>query len=172
MIIIFVTFFLVFMILWFMYTNNNPTVKHTKAVERQILINYSNNINEIMNRLKDPNISTDEKITNYKKLAKIYHYGIPNTFIENELVRGIDPEPQKAISMYKQIGMMGDLSVLIEWASIHHYGIPGFNNLQDSQKAREIYLHLYYKTNDSFQKQEAKKKLDEMGVEIEQMPNL
>ena len=83
------------------------------------------------------------------------------------MIQGIEPDPQKAIYFYKKIGLTGDFSILIDWANIHHYGIPGFENLEDHKKAKEIYLTLYHKTDDHYLKQQAKERLEMLGIVME-----
>ena len=165
---IIILFFLVlFGLLVFRYTNSSPPLD-TKKIEKDTLIDYSNDIDISMKVIRNPSTSKEDLLVEYKRLASFYHNGVSDKYIKGKLVRGVEPNPKKAIEVYKIIGgQLGDLSVLLDWASIHHYGIPGFEELEDHKKAREIYLHLYYKTDDEYQKQQAKDKLEEMGVVME-----
>ena len=165
MIIIYIIILLLLGVLFFI--SSKPKIVSTKKIDRDILIEYSNELDNAMKKIQSPYTSKDEQILEYKRLASLYHNGIPDNYIQGKLIRGVEPNPYRAIELYKTIGQMGDLSVLIEWASIHHYGIPGFEDLENHKKAKEIYLHLYYKTDDDYQKQQAKDKLEELGIKME-----
>ena len=166
MIILYVLVLLILGVIVIYCNSPKNNVATPESIERDILITYSNEIDEIMSQLKN-NPPKEELLYYYKRLAKIYHNGIDDKYIQGNLVKGIKPDPRKAIDMYRTIGMMDDLSVLLDWASIHHWGIPGFEDLEDHKKASEIYLHLYYKSDDIYQKQLAKDHLESLGIEIE-----
>jgi hypothetical protein len=159
-----VLYIIIFIIILFILNYRPPNKKHTN--ERDILISYSNEINDLIKKIRS-GPPKEELLIYYKRLAKLYHNGVNNQYIDGRLVKGIKPDPHKAIDIYRNIGMMDDLSVLLDWASIHHWGVTDFEDLKDHKKASEIYIHLYYKYDDIYSKQLAKDRLASLGIEIE-----
>jgi hypothetical protein len=97
---------------------------------------------ELEDDIKD-NIESDTILDSkkYCELARKYHHGVPDTYINDELVSGVTPDIQKAIEYYTNALLGGEYECALELASIYHYGVIGFN-VHDTNKALKIYEFL------------------------------
>ena len=99
------------------------------------IIHYNNAIKHLHLAQNDPNV----KYLALYKLANLYHNGIS----DNYLVKGVPPNPQKAIATYQQLiteqSPFQTISVL-NLADIYHWGLGEYTG--NRQKARELYQHL------------------------------
>ncbi len=115
-------------VLYFLYKT------YDRYTERKQIVKHKASIKRLETKIK-------KKPIDYYKLGRLYHNGTSDTYVKGTLVKGIKPDPIKAIKNYNKAIEQGDLSCIFELASIYHWGMNG-HNVQDIQKAQQLYIQL------------------------------
>ena len=127
-------------------TYNNYEIKYKK--EKQI-ISHNNTVKQFTNEIKLNTLEienvTDEihKINKLRELYELYNNGVPNKYVDNMIVHGIEPDSTKAIETLHKIikSPYGTDIDILNLAKIYHYGMHKFE--RDIVKAESIYMNIY-----------------------------
>ena len=123
-------------IFWIFSTWHQPNVVQQQQTKKT---DYVLKVNLLQSDLRDANRTRQLQIA--KKLGKLYRDGVPDRYNNNnEKIKGIAPDPSKAIHYFALSQKMGSLYGLFKLARIYHFGM---HNLEPNlPKALETYKQI------------------------------
>lgn len=110
-------------------------------------INFQNQMQKYYQEIRDFQLNRKKRSDAFKRLARMFRDGVPDTYDEKgNKVKGIAPNPQKAIKYFQNAIKNGFNSGLYELAKIFHYGM---HNLEPQiEHAIKLYNHFLKSTSD------------------------
>lgn len=153
--LIFFSIAIVTLIFWYhTYDINDGVVKKQQDKKQEYVAEIKNLQGNIQ---YDRKYNQAKQLLTTKRLAKLYRDGVPDKYdINGKKIRGIAPDPNKAIRYYEESHQLGSPFGMLKVAKIFHYGM---HNLEPNLEKAAM---LYRKVMESSPKPQLRQKASEL----------